>query len=190
MKFRVLALAAALAVSPTAFADAEPWIHVRVENPNADERVSVNLPLSLASAAARAIDQSSLSEDLRIEFDEEGLSVEELRTLWDEVRDVPDATLVTVHSRSESVAVRKSGDWLLVEVDEHGDRGTRVDVRIPTSVVEALLADPARLDFEGAILALADVTSGPVVSVRDGDETVDIWIDEQAESSAPARAGR
>ena len=71
---------------------------------------------------------------------------------------------------------RKSGHWLLVESDESSD--TQIDVRFPLPVVDALLSGPdGRLDFSAAIRVLADYDEGDMVTVRDGDTTVRVWVD-------------
>ncbi len=50
-------------------------------------------------------------------------------------------------------------------------------------MIDALLSgEEGTLNFEAAVEALADEGYGHLVSVRDGDDTVKIWIDDQNES--------
>ena len=75
------------------------------------------------------------------------------------------------------------GLYVLVETTEANEDGTSVDVKFPLAVVDALLSGPeGTLNFEAAINALAAEGDGHIVSIRDGDETVRVWIDDQNES--------
>ena len=61
---------------------------------------------------------------------------------------------------------------------ERSDHGADVDVKVPLRVVDALLSGPeGSFDFAAAIEALAAYGPGELVTVRDGDETVRVWID-------------
>ena len=168
----------------TAFA-AEKWIHIKVNDGN-DEQVTVNLPLSLISAAAALIPDEARDQaqrEVEVAFDDLHLEWSELIQFWEEVKKAPEATFVTVQTRDEKIRVRKEGMYVLVETTESSSRGTQVDVKFPLSVIDALLSGPqGTLDFEAALNALAAEGDGHIVSVRDGDDTVRIWIDEQNEA--------
>jgi hypothetical protein len=95
--------------------------------------------------------------------------------------DGPDMTFVTVEDRGENVRVWKQGGYLMVEVREHGDEST-VDVRIPGSVVDALLSGEGdELDVAAALTALAAHGEGELVTVNDSRDRVRIWVDGSAE---------
>ncbi len=183
MKLKVLATILLLTLTLTAAAAAEHWIHVKVEG-DGDEQVTVNLPVSLLSAAAAMI-PDEVQEDARIEIDDLDMDWDDLMNLWREVRDAPEATFVTVKTDTETVKVRKEGDYVVVkttELDADAD-GTEVDVKLPLAVVDALLSGPeGTFNFEAAIEALVAHGPGNLVSVRDGDETVRVWIDEYNEA--------
>ena len=171
----VLSLAVPLAASA-----ADRWLHVQVDDRSSGgAEVLVNLPLSLIESALKLIPEEvsrDLSTELRIELNDAGFSLDELRALWDEIRAGEDTTYLTVREDDHNFHVRKSGDWLLVESDESSD--TQIDVRFPLPLVDALLSGPdGRLDFSAAIRALADYDEGDMVTVRDGDTTVRIWVD-------------
>jgi hypothetical protein len=103
-----------------------------------------------------------------------------LRDLWNELKSVPDMTFVTVEDGDESVTVSKSNGYLQVHADE-GDE--RVEVRIPESVVDALLSGSGEsLDIRAAITALAEHGEGELVTVNGDNEQVRVWIDGSAES--------
>lgn len=175
-----LALAAALAVPAIAQAQdsGEKWLHVRVEKTGEDgELVRVNVPLSLAEAVIPAIKSHGLRHGkLRFHQHTKGI---DLHALLSAVRDAQDGEYVTVEKRGETIRVAKSGGFLLVNTDEtDGEAGKRVNVKIPLVVVEALLSgDEEELDLGAALKALRDFGDIELVTVRDGDETVRVWID-------------
>lgn len=166
-----------------AAADSGKWLHIKVDG---DDQVMVNLPLSLISAAMTAIPQEIRAEahnEMNIAFDEVDLDWAQLMELWQSIRDAPEATFVTVESDGQTIEVRKEGDFLLVDTDGDGN-DAEVNVRFPLAVVDALLSGPeGTLDLEAAINALAEEADGHIVSVRDGEDTVKIWIDGQNVSS-------
>lgn len=164
----------------------ESWIHVRVEGGSDDEVVTVNLPLSLLSAAAQMIPPEIIDEvhhETQIALDDVELSWTDLRNLWEEIRYSPDATYMTLRSRDQDLRVWKEGDFLRVGGNERDSGGTEIDVSFPLAVVDALFSGPeGRLDIGAALQALADYGPGNLVSVRDGDQTVRVWIDNVNES--------
>ena len=174
-----VALVLSLALPLTAAA-ADRWFHVHVDDRSSGgAEVSVNLPLTLIESAVKLIPEEvtrELSRELEIELDEVGFSGDELRELWSEVRAGGDATYVTVRDDDHNFTVRKSGDFLVVDSDESSD--TQIDVRFPLPVIDALLSGPdGRLDFSAAIRTLAEYDDGNMVTVRDGDTTVRVWVD-------------
>ncbi len=173
-------LIAALAMTGMAVAD--QWIHVEVENPRDGETVKINLPFSLMSAAVAMIPED-VRMDGELRIDDLDMDWQELMALWNEIKDAPDATFVTVESRDETVVVKKSGEYVLIKTTESTEHGADVDVKFPLAVVDALLSGPeGTFDFEAALQALSDYGPGELVTVRDGDETVKVWIDNQNEA--------
>lgn len=179
------ALAAALTLflglAPAVMADADLWLHVRVDGRHG-ETVNVNLPLSLVEAALPLIPAEHF-HDGHIVLDDhhwgaEGhhLSVADLRDLWRELKASPDMTFVTVEDHEETVRVAKSGAYLVVDIDDRG--GETSQVRMPVAVVDALLSgDGESLDVRAAIGALAAHGEGELVTVTEDDETVRVWVD-------------
>jgi hypothetical protein len=156
---------------------ADRWFHVHVsEDGGSGAEVMVNLPLHLMEMAAEMIPKD-VSEAARFELDESDFSVEELRELWDAMRDGEDATYVTVRDEGQTVEVRKEGDFFVAQTVDGSD--TSVDVRFPLQVIDALFSGPSgTLDFGAAIRALADHGEGDMVTIRDGGDTVRVWIDD------------
>jgi hypothetical protein len=180
---RTFALAVAVVLSlalPLTAAAADRWFHVHVDDRSSGgAEVSVNLPLTLIESAVKLIPEEvsrELSRELQIELDEVGFSGDELRELWTAVRAGDDATYVTVRDDEHNLDVRKSGDFLVVDSDESSD--TQIDVRFPLPVIDALLSAPdGRLDFSAAIRTLAEYDDGNMVTVRDRETTVRVWVD-------------
>lgn len=178
--FALLTLLIGAAVPASASGDR--WLHVKVDEEQG-AKVNVNLPLSLIETAFKMIPEdvtADIDHDVRVELNDAGFNVEDLRTLWLELRDGGDATFVTVEDDDMNIAVRKVGDYFVAE--SFGDSETMIDVRFPAQVVDALFsAGPDRLDFAAAVRALADHSSGDMVTVRDGATSVRIWIDDSNE---------
>lgn len=168
--------------SVPASASGDRWLHVKVDEERG-AKVNVNLPLSLIETAFKMIPEdvtSDIDHEVRVELNDAGFNVEDLRTLWLELRDGGDATFLTVEDDDVNIAVRKVGDYFVAE--SYGDSDTTIDVRFPAQVIDALFsAGPDRLDFAAAVRALADHSSGDMVTVRDGDTSVRIWIDDSNE---------
>ncbi len=165
---------------PLTAAAADRWFHVHVDDRSSGgAQVSVNLPLTLIESAVKLIPEEisrELTRELEIELDEVGFSGDELRELWREVRGGGDATYVTVRDDDHNFNARKSGDFLVVDSDESSD--TQIDVRFPLPVIDALLSGPdGRLDFSAAIRTLAEYDDGNMVTVRDRETTVRVWVD-------------
>lgn len=190
-RFAVIAAVAlllgSLAATSAAAAD-NYWIHVRVENGDNEGDVTVNLPLALLSAAAQMIPAEVLENahhEAQVALDDVEMSWTDLQNLWDQIRDSPDATYMTLESEGQNLRVWKEGDYLRVGGNEGtGGDGTEIDVHFPLAVVDALFSGPEnRLDIGAALQALADYGPGNLVSVKNGEQTVHVWVDDQNESS-------
>ncbi len=182
MKHKTIAAFALIALTFTGAAAADQWIHLKVENQHDEEMVTVNLPFSMLHAAAAMIPEEVKAEG-EIQLDELDMDWNELMALWGEIKNAPEATFVTVETRDEKVVVKKEGEFVLVKTTERSDDGADVDVKFPLAVVDALLSGPeGTFDFAAAIEALSDYGPGELVTVRDGDETVRVWIDDSNET--------
>lgn len=185
LKIKILAAASflTLALANSAGATTEgKWIHVKVDG-KGDEKVTVNLPLSLVTAASAMIPENvraDIDRDTRLAFDDVELRWDEVRTFLQELKKTPEATLVTVQSRDENIEVKKQGDYLVINTPQRGRGGAEIDAKFPLAVIDALLSGPeGTLNFQAAIGELAKYEGQNLISVRDGDETVRIWIDDK-----------
>jgi hypothetical protein len=154
---------------------ADRWFHVRVDEPGGAE-VAVNLPLSLIEMAVSMIPED-FSDQVHVELNQDGFSIQQLHELWQEVKNTGDATFVTVKDGEQTVEVSRSGNYLIAQTVGGGD--TQIDVRFPLEVVDALFSSgPDRLDIAAAVRALANYADGDMVTVRDNDTTVRVWVDD------------
>lgn len=172
-------LAALVSVAGLASAS-DLWLHVRVEE-EGGATVKVNLPVSMLEKAIPMIPEEHF-EHGRIHLDEWETDTAELRELWQEIKGSPDMTFVTVEDENETVKIWKQEGYLLVNVREL--EGTKaVDVRVPITVVDALLSgEESELNITAAIEALAEQGEGELVTVTEEDEHVRIWVDRIAEA--------
>jgi hypothetical protein len=164
---------------------ADKWLHVRViEEGESGESVRVNVPLALAEAILPSIKVKHFDKG-KVRLEEHWHShVDDvdLRAILDAVKNAQDGEFVTIEShRKENVRVAKRGGYLLVEVreqDKDGKDREKVDVKVPMTVVEALLSGGKdELDILAAIRALARHGDTELVSVQDRKTTVRVWVD-------------
>ena len=180
---KILALATIVLLCAGVASASSMWLHVRVEE-DGGAKVKVNVPISMVEKALTMVPDRHLRH-ARIELDDccHEWSAEDMRELWQEIKNSPDMTFVTVEEDDEKVKVWKEAGHLLVQVREHGDQEV-VDVKVPLRVVDALLSgsDEEKIDLEGAVRALAEEGAGDLVTVSSQDEKVRVWIDEIAEA--------
>jgi hypothetical protein len=154
------------------------WIHIHVKD-GKDGNVSINLPVSMVEKMAKNI-TTETDGNSKLRFNEEDITVAELREMWNDLRRQPDATFITVDDTHSKVRVAKRGGYLIVR---SRDKQEEVEMKIPGTVVDALLSAPGeRLDVAAAMRALARHGEGELVTVSGTGETVRIWVDETSET--------
>jgi hypothetical protein len=160
-------------------ASRDRWLHVRVDNPDSkDEIVRVNIPLELAEKILPAIDKDQLHNGkVRVDhFDCNGV---DFHALMNAVRDSKDGEFVTVQSKEQDVRVAKQNNYFLVHVlDKEDHKHSTVEVKIPMKVVDALFsAGKDEVDLVAGLHALALQGDTELVSVKDHEQTVRVWLD-------------
>ena len=193
-----VALAVTLLLPVRDFAQSNPktdqWIHVRVESKEeGDETVRVNVPVEMAVKVLPAIKHAPL-HDGKVRIDCGHMDDVDLRTMLDAVRSSRDGEFVTVQGK-EDVRIAKSAGYLYIHVTENNHHAraakdgegnetharsarSKVEVKVPMNVVDALLsAGKDELDIVAALHALSLHGDTELVSVKDDDNTVRIWID-------------
>jgi len=175
----------------------DQWIHVRVESrEDKTETVRVNVPVDMAVKVLPAIKNKNLC-DGKVHIDSGHIDDVDLHTMLDAVRTAKDGEYVTVESKDDNVRVAKSSGYLYIHVTEKKPsektakatsdkdsaknaalKKSKVEVKIPMKVVDALLsAGKDQLDVVAALRALSANGDMELVSVKDDDSTVRVWID-------------
>jgi hypothetical protein len=155
------------------------WLHVRVTNPNSsDESVRVNVPLELAEKILPTINQHRLHSG-KVSFDEADCHGVDVRALLDAVRTSKDGEFVTVQNKDSDVRVAKQSGYLLVHVfEKNHPKRSQVEVKVPMKVVDALLSGSKdELDLVAGLRALSAQGDTELVSVKDEENTVRVWLD-------------
>lgn len=171
----------------------DQWIHVRVESKDDNgETVRVNVPIEMAVKILPAINHNQLHNG-KVRLDNCHMDDVDLRALLDAVRTSKDGEYVTVQSNENDVRVAKNAGYLYIHVTdknsaEHGakkgsaktpaGKESRVEVKVPMKVVDALFSGAKdELDVVAALRALSSNGDTELVSVKDDENTVHIWID-------------
>lgn len=190
---------AAVAQTASSSAGNDRWLHVRVvSSDNKGETVRVNVPLELAEKVLPAINKDRLHNG-KITIDRSEMEGVDCRALLAAIKDTKDGEFVTVQAHDSDIKVAKQGGYMLVHVVEkrwaEGKDGkelkdgkstekSRVEVKVPMKVVEALFSGGKdELDVLAALRALsAHGGDTELVSVKDEDNTVRVWLDSKNSS--------
>jgi hypothetical protein len=168
-----------------AAASDERWIHVRVDdNGGAKGHVDIQVPIELVSTLLPVLKGAGSRGGIHIDGNTTDLA--ELRGYWGALKSAKDGDYVTVRDADSDVRVAKRGGYFTVAVDDKGGK-SRVRMKIPLPLVDAVLAGGDTLDVDALGTALAQAPVGELVTVDDDDSHVRIWIDREA---APPREDR
>jgi hypothetical protein len=179
MKKTVAILAMVFMAAAVAFAaPAERYLHVRVDSGAKDQKVRINIPLSLAAQVIPAIDSGQLKNG-KIQlgnFQANGVNVRKILTA---LKNAPDGEFVSVQEPGQDVRVAKKNGILIVRVRQTKGERQNVDITVPWSVAEALTTNTTenQLNVEAAIQALEQAGNMTLVTVTGEHQNVRIWID-------------
>lgn len=188
-----LAPAASLAQAAT---DTDQWIHIRVTSKDAKgEVVRINVPIEMAAKVLPAVNKDRL-HDGKVRIDSAHMEDVDLHAILDAVRTAKDGEYVTVQSKESNVRVSKSNGMLYINVTdkEHAKKPakedaakgtkpsaaveTKVEIKVPMKVVDALFsAGKDELDLVAALHALSTHGDTELVTVKDAENDIHIWID-------------
>jgi translation elongation factor EF-1alpha len=176
----------------TTSSKAEQWIHVRVESKeDHGETVRVNVPIEMAAKVIPAINKDNL-HDGKVRIDSKNTNDVDLRVILDAVRTSRDGEYVTVQGHDNDVRVAKSAGYLYIHVTDKSDgkkaaekdgkataaHESKVEIKVPMKVVDALFsAGKDELDIVAALKALSAHGDTELVTVKDAENTVRIWVD-------------
>jgi hypothetical protein len=155
------------------------WLHVRVDSPDAKgERVRVNIPVELAEKVLPTINHDKLHGG-KISINCMHGDDVDLRAMMEALRTAKDGEYVTVQSEENDVRVAKVGGHLIVHVLDKGrSKKEQVEVKVPMKVVDALFsAGKDDLDLVAALHVLSGMGDTELVTLKDEENTVRIWVD-------------
>ena len=155
------------------------WLHVRVDSPNSKgEAVRVNVPLEMAEKVLPAVNHDRLHNG-KVRITRADCDGVDIRALLDAVRTAKDGEFVTVQNKDSDVRVAKQDGHFLVHVlDKNRANKSQVEIKIPMKVVEAMFsAGKDELDLVAALHALSAQGDTELVSVKDENSTVRVWLD-------------
>lgn len=191
----ILSLAPAAALAQTS-SKPDQWIHVRVESKDhKGEMVRVNVPIDMAEKVLPTIHNENLRNG-KIHIDSAHMNDIDLHALLDAIRTSKDGEYVTVQSNENDVRVAKNAGYLYVHVTDKGAgknaakeggkesaKEARVEVKVPMKVVDALFsAGKDELDVVAALHALSSHGDLELVTVKDSENVVRVWIDSKNSS--------
>jgi hypothetical protein len=176
----------------------DQWIHVRVESKeDKGETVRVNVPVEMAVKVLPAINKNRLHNG-KVSIDNAHLDDVDFRAILDAVRAAKDGEYVTIQSNENNVRVAKSAGYLYIHVTDREQapkapknatgkdaqakpgpaKESKVEIKVPMKVVDALFsAGKDELDIVAALHALSASGDTELVSVKDEENTVRVWID-------------
>ncbi|SRR6266481_372173 len=174
----------------------EQWIHVRMESKeDHGETVRVNVPVEMAAKVLPAINKNNL-HDGKVRIDSSHMNDVDLRAILDAVRSSRDGEYVTVQGNDNNVRVAKSAGYLYIHVTDKSEgkkaaakdekagakagaaHESKVEIKVPMKVVDALFsAGKDELDLVAALKALSAHGDTELVTVKDDQNTVRIWVD-------------
>ena len=167
------------AQAPASASSRDRWLHVRVTNPDSsEETVRVNVPLELAEKVLPAINKDRLHGG-KVHIDEVDCHGVDIHALLDALRTSKDGEFVTVQNHDSDVRVAKQNGYMFVHVyQKDRPKHSEVEVKIPMKVVDALFsAGKDELDLVAGLRALAAQGDTELVSVKDRENSVRVWLD-------------
>jgi hypothetical protein len=136
------------------------------------------VPLELAEKVLPTINRDRLHNG-KVKVDQIDSHGVDIHALLDAVRTSKDGEFVTVQNHDCDVRVAKQGGYMFVHVyqKEHPKK-SEVEVKVPMKVVDALFSGGNdELDLVAGLRALSAQGDTELVSVKDKENTVRVWLD-------------
>src|SRR5688500_8060761 len=114
MRTKTLILSATLLVllAGVSTAASKLWVHVHVEDAAKEETVKIKLPISVIETMLPIIEQKKL-RDGHIKVHDSEFRVEDLRKVWNDIRDEGDMEFVSVQGKDKNIRMYIQGNYLL-----------------------------------------------------------------------------
>jgi hypothetical protein len=186
--------------------DPQPWIHLDMTGEQAN--MNLNLPLAAIEAALALAPEAIVDSEGQLQLGgQREIPVVAIREVWNQMRGAGDIEFANIQDGRQSIRVAREGDTILVNVTgqdgdgaehegdadeddaehrdgdhEHAEHDRdaigEVQIRVPVSVVDALLSGTGEtLDVRAAIQELSSLR-GEMVQVIQPDARIRVWIDE------------
>lgn len=155
------------------------WLHVRVISTDAKgETVRVNVPLELAERVLPAVNHDRL-HDGKVKIDTGHMKDVDLREVLEAIRTAKEGEYITVQGDENDVRVAKESNHLIIHVVDKGNaKKCQVEIKVPMKVIDALFsAGKDELDLVAALHALSAQGDTELVSVKDNQNIVKVWLD-------------
>ena len=183
MKVRSLVIASAVIVS---FATAEAlaqtrWLHVRGHELDGGEgRIAVNLPLRSAMAVTRTI---ATSGNAHLEVSGHRIRIDTIADGWASLRERPAGEVVTFQRSDGSVTFARTASGMSMSSIDRWS-GEQTEVEAISALLDAF-ASGALLESEIAAAVMSLPSGVPVLTSRNTDARIVVWVDESPEGVLP-----
>jgi hypothetical protein len=161
----------------TVQAASKEWLHIHVDDNRKEEKVRINIPLSLMETMLPLIEEEAIKEG-KVELNNHDVKISELKKMWAAFKDEGDAEFVTVEKKDENVRVFTSGKFLMVQ--SYKTTEGKVNIRIPLAAVDAMLSGSGNeLNLAAGVKALKDSGIRELITVEADNSKVLVWIDDK-----------
>jgi hypothetical protein len=175
MRRRTMVLAGVMVLSASmGWCETTRWLNVVVNEPAKDTEVKLHLPLPLVTAVLASVDSEGLRHG-RVKVCTDTHDVD-WQAVLAAVRTAPEGQYVTVKDPEVDVRVRKVQGRIEVEVDERGEGGDHVRLRLPLELIDALKFEDDSLDVAGFVSRLG-ASTGELLLLESRDADVRIWVE-------------
>jgi hypothetical protein len=176
VRSKLVVAAAAGVLAAAAFAT-EPvrWINVDVVEHGDGTQVKVHLPMSMVLTLVDAIHTKDFS-DGKVVVDVGHADLDWVAILQ-ELQKAPEGDYVTVEEPDANVRFFKKDGVVTVDVQEKGEHGEHVLVRLQEPLLEAVRVEGDRLDVKELLTRLADANVGDLLTVESADTNVRVWVE-------------
>jgi hypothetical protein len=173
---KLVAAAAAGLLAAAAFA-AEPvrWINVHVVEHEDNTDVKVHLPLSLVQTLVDAVHTKDFDAGM-VTIDMDRAEIDWVVILR-ELQKAPEGEYVTVEEPDASVHFGKQDGVVTVDVQEKGEHGEHVVVRLQEPLLNAVKVEGDRLDVRALLSRLTEAKVGDLLTVESTDANVRVWVE-------------
>jgi hypothetical protein len=178
MRGRLVVLVGMVVLAASWATAGEPirWLNVNVKDSHEKSEVKLHVPLPLIAGVVDAIDTNQLRGG-KVSLHMERCDVNWL-AIVKELRKAPEGDYVTVEQPKAHVVMGKRDGVVTVDVQEAGEHGAHVKVRLLEPLLDALtIDDQNRLDVDALLARLQSSDVGELLRVEGGDADIRVWVE-------------